>query len=351
MVALAGADLELREGEFLTLLGPSGSGKTTLLMMVAGLIQPDSGEVWIDGQLATYAPPFKRDVGMVFQNYALFPHLTVGENIAFPLRMRGVAEATIQREVQRVLEVVRLPDVGSRLPRALSGGQQQRVALARCMVYKPSIILMDEPLGALDKKLRDQMQLEIKQLHAELRITVLYVTHDQEEAMIMSDRICLMRDGHIEQIGTPDELYFQPRTRFAAEFLGESNVLACEVVGVEASHVVVTVSGVRLLAPQDERLRDARRVALMVRPERLAILDAQAARPRVQSENRLEGCLRQVIRVSGLTRYYVGLDSGQTIVASTLTGDAKTVATSGSRVALTWPPDAGILLPTGATTS
>jgi len=213
------------------------------------------------------------------------------------------------------------------------------------MVYKPSIILMDEPLGALDKKLRDQMQLEIKQLHAELRITVLYVTHDQEEAMIMSDRICLMRDGHIEQIGTPDELYFQPRTRFAAEFLGESNVLACEVVGVEASHAVVTVTGVRLLAPQDERLRDARRVALMVRPERLAIHDAQAARPGAQLENRLEGCLRQVIRVSGLTRYYVGLDSGQTIVASTLTGDAKTVATPGSRVALTWPPDAGILLP------
>ena len=224
MVALAGADLELREGEFLTLLGPSGSGKTTLLMIVAGLIQPDGGEVSIDGRLATYAPPFKRDVGMVFQNYALFPHLSVGENIAFPLRMRRVPEATIQQEVRRILEVVRLPDVGGRLPRALSGGQQQRIALARCMVYKPSIILMDEPLGALDKKLRDQMQLEIKQLHAELRITVLYVSHDQEEAMIMSDRICLMRDGHIEQIGTPDELYFQPRTRFAAEFLGESNV-------------------------------------------------------------------------------------------------------------------------------
>jgi len=348
VIALAGADLELREGEFLTLLGPSGSGKTTLLMMVAGLIQPDSGEVWIDGRLATYAPPFRRDVGMVFQNYALFPHLTVGENIAFPLRMRGVAEATIQQEVRRVLDVVRLPDVGGRLPRALSGGQQQRVALARCMVYKPSIILMDEPLGALDKKLRDQMQLEIKQLHAELRITVLYVTHDQEEAMIMSDRICLMRDGHVEQIGTPDDLYFQPRTRFAAEFLGESNVLTCEVVGVEASHVVVTAAGVRLRAPRDDRLGEARRVALMVRPERLAIVDAQGAGRGGELENRLEGCLRQVIRVSGLTRYYVRLDSGQTIVASTLTGDAKTVATPGSCVALTWPPDAGILLPPGA---
>jgi putative spermidine/putrescine transport system ATP-binding protein len=350
VVALAGADLELREGEFLTLLGPSGSGKTTLLMIVAGLIQPDGGEVWIDGQLATYAPPFKRDVGMVFQNYALFPHLSVGENIAFPLRMRRVPEATIQQEVRRVLDVVRLPDVGGRLPRALSGGQQQRIALARCMVYKPSIILMDEPLGALDKKLRDQMQLEIKQLHAELRITVLYVTHDQEEAMIMSDRICLMRDGQIEQIGTPDELYFQPRTRFAAEFLGESNVLVCEVVGVEASRVVVTAAGVRLRAPQDERLRDARRVALMVRPERLAIQEAPTAGPGAEPHNRLEGSLRQVIRVSGITKYYVELDNGQTIVASTLTGDAKTVSTPGARVGLTWPPDAGILLPEAATT-
>ena len=169
--------------------------------------------------------------------------------------------------------------------------------------------------------------------------------------MIMSDRICLMRDGHIEQIGTPDELYFQPRTRFAAEFLGESNVLACEVVGVEAAHVVVTVGGVRLRAPRDERLGDARRVVLMVRPERLAILDAQASGSGAELENRLEGSLRQVIRVSGLTRYYVGLDSGQTIVASTLTGDAKTVAAPGSRVALTWPPDAGILLPPAATGS
>ena len=219
VVAVAEADLEMREGEFLTLLGPSGSGKTTLLMMVAGLIQPDRGEVWIDGTLATYLPSFKRDIGMVFQSYALFPHLTVFENVAFPLRMRRVPEATTAREVQRVLEVVRLPGVGDRLPRALSGGQQQRVALARCIVYRPSIVLMDEPLGALDKKLRDQMQLEIKHLHTQLGITVLYVTHDQEEAMIMSDRICLMNEGRIEQIGTPSELYFRPRTVFAATLI------------------------------------------------------------------------------------------------------------------------------------
>ena len=205
VVALAGANVDLREGEFLTLLGPSGSGKTTMLMIIAGLTQPDSGDLWIDGQLATYTPSFKRDIGMVFQNYALFPHLSVYENIAFPLRMRKVSDDVIAKEVSRVLEIIRLPDVGDRLPRQLSGGQQQRIALARCIVYRPSIILMDEPLGALDKKLRDQLQLEIKQLHTELGITVLYVTHDQEEALVMSDRICLINEGEINQLGTLTE--------------------------------------------------------------------------------------------------------------------------------------------------
>ena len=351
VVALAGADVEMLEGEFLTLLGPSGSGKTTLLLMVAGLIHPDSGEVWIDGRLATYTPPFKRDVGMVFQNYALFPHLTVGENIAFPLRMRRMPEATILQEVRRVLEIVRLPHVEGRLPRALSGGQQQRIALARCMVYKPSIILMDEPLGALDKKLRDQMQLEIKQLHIELGITVLYVTHDQEEAMIMSDRICLMNDGHIQQIGTPDDLYFRPRTQFAAEFLGESNILTGEVTGVEGASVVVTAArGVKLRAPRSESLRDPRRVALMVRPERVTIQDAKTALPGSEPHNRLEGLLRQVILVGGVTKYYVTLDDGQTIVAFALTGDAKVVAAPGSRVSVTWPAASGVLLSAPAMT-
>src|SRR5665213_2550370 len=230
VMALAGASLDLAEGEFLTLLGPSGSGKTTLLMIVAGLVPPTGGEVWIDGKLATYAPPDKRDIGVVFQNYALFPHLTIRENIAFPLQMRRMPAARIASEVDRVLDIVQLPHVAERLPRELSGGQQQRIALARCMVYGPSIILMDEPLGALDRKLRDQMQLEIKGLHSRLGITVLYVTHDQEEALAMSDRICLMNNGRIEQIGTPQDLYFRPRTIFVADFLGESNILDATVV-------------------------------------------------------------------------------------------------------------------------
>ena len=249
IVALAGANIDLEEGEFLTLLGPSGSGKTTMLMLIAGLAQPDSGEVWIDGRLATYAPPHKRDIGMVFQNYALFPHLTVAENIAFPLRMRGQSETDIRREVARVLDLVQLPEIGDRLPRALSGGQQQRIALARCIVYRPSIVLMDEPLGALDKKLRDQMKLEIKRLHTELGITVLYVTHDQEEAMIMSDRICLMNNSRIEQIGSPAELYFSPRSVFAADFIGESNLLDGQVAAVDGSEVtLISTAGVLLKA-------------------------------------------------------------------------------------------------------
>src|SRR6202051_1790880 len=212
-VALPPIDLDVAQGEFLTLLGPSGSGKTTLLSLIAGLAQPDDGQVRINGVDVTYGAPYERDIGMVFQNYALFPHMTVAENVSFPLQMRKTDAKATRDKRRQALEMVHLPHLAGRYPRELSGGQQQRIALARCMVYKPSIILMDEPLGALDKKLRDQMQLEIKQLHAELRITVLYVTHDQEEAMIMSDRICLMNDGQIEQIGTPDELYFHPRTR------------------------------------------------------------------------------------------------------------------------------------------
>ena len=343
VVALASADLDLREGEFLTLLGPSGSGKTTLLMIVAGLIQPDRGEVWIDGRLATYTPTFKRDIGMVFQNYALFPHLTVHENIAFPLRMRRLPEATIAREVQRVLDEVRLPAVAHRLPRALTGGQQQRIALARCIVYQPSIILMDEPLGALDKKLRDQMQLEIKHLHTQLGITALYVTHDQEEAMIMSDRICLMNEGQIEQIGTPPELYFQPRSVFAADFLGESNILEATVAGTDGETTVLGgVAGATVRAAAHGGVKPGDRVRFMVRPERLGVLDGTAS-----ADNVLEGTLRDVILVGGVTKYYVALSDGRTVSATCLTAGPARAATPGSAVRVGWSIESTVLLPDG----
>ncbi|MBB1652067.1 ABC transporter ATP-binding protein, partial [Delftia sp. UME58] len=241
-VALAPTHLDVARGEFLTLLGPSGSGKTTLLSLIAGLAQPDEGRVLIDGADVTYGAPYERDIGMVFQNYALFPHMSIEENIAFPLKMRKVPAAEARRRAHEALEMVRLPHVASRLPRELSGGQQQRIALARCMVYRPAIILMDEPLGALDKKLRDQMQLEIKRIHRELGTTIVYVTHDQEEAMTMSDRICLMNGGAIEQLGTPADLYFRPRTLFVADFLGESNLLQGEVASVDGDILTVKLA-------------------------------------------------------------------------------------------------------------
>ncbi len=221
VMALHPTDLDLAEGEFLTLLGPSGSGKTTLLMMVAGLQLPDGGELMIDGVASTYLPTAQRDIGMVFQSYALFPHLSVFENIAFPLRMRRMPAADIRREVMRVLEIVSLGHVADRLPRALSGGQQQRIALARAIVYRPSIVLMDEPLSALDRKLREQLQDEIRSIHRQLGTTILFVTHDQGEALAMSDRICVMSHGRIEQSGSPEEVYARPANMFCANFLGE----------------------------------------------------------------------------------------------------------------------------------
>jgi ABC-type Fe3+/spermidine/putrescine transport system ATPase subunit len=217
--------LDVRAGEFLTLLGPSGSGKTTTLMMVAGFVLPDAGAVEIDGRDVTWLDPNRRGLGMVFQSYLLFPHLTVARNVAFPLEVRRTPRPRIQARVADVLDLVQLRGLEDRYPRQLSGGQQQRVALARALVYEPPVLLMDEPLGALDKKLREQMQLEIKRIQSRLGVTVLYVTHDQTEALTMSDRIAVMRGGRVEQVGAPDELYEGPANRFVADFLGESNFL------------------------------------------------------------------------------------------------------------------------------
>jgi putative spermidine/putrescine transport system ATP-binding protein len=343
VIALAGANIDLEEGKFLTLLGPSGSGKTTMLMLIAGLAQPDSGDVWIDGRLATYAPPHKRDIGMVFQNYALFPHLTVAENIAFPLRMRGKSETDIRREVARVLDLVRLPEIGGRLPRALSGGQQQRLALARCIVYRPSIVLMDEPLGALDKKLRDQMKLEIKRLHTELGITVLYVTHDQEEAMIMSDRICLMNNSRIEQIGSPADLYFSPRSVFAADFIGESNLLDAQVAALDDSEVtLIGPAGVLLKAkPGDGRaVRSGEAVKLMVRPEMLSVLQ-----PGAKADNVIEARLMDVILVGGVTKTYARLADGKVVAATGLTHGPLDAAEKDAGIRLGWAKESCVVLP------
>jgi len=258
--------------------------------------------VLIDGADVTYGAPYERDIGMVFQNYALFPHMSIEENIAFPLKMRKVPAAEARRRAHEALEMVRLPHVASRLPRELSGGQQQRIALARCMVYRPAIILMDEPLGALDKKLRDQMQLEIKRIHRELGTTIVYVTHDQEEAMTMSDRICLMNGGAIEQLGTPADLYFRPRTLFVADFLGESNLLQGEVTSVDGDTLTVKLAhqGVTGQALSNgSPIKAGQKVTVMLRPQNLRV---SASGPG------LTGKLLDVMVTGSLTKLY--LDSG-----------------------------------------
>jgi putative spermidine/putrescine transport system ATP-binding protein len=336
--ALAPTDIEIEAGEFVTLLGPSGSGKTTLLMIIAGLVEPDQGEVWIDGQPAGHTPPYRRDIGMVFQSYALFPHLTVFENIAFPLRMRRRGEQDTARAVNGVLEMVRLPAMGQRYPRELSGGQQQRVALARALVYRPSIILMDEPLGALDKKLREEMQLEIKELHTELGITVLYVTHDQEEALAMSDRICLMNHGSIAQIGTPTELYFAPTSVFAANFLGDSNILAARVADPGPPMTATLAAGVLVRARSTDGVAKDEPVHLLVRPESLRLLaDGEVA------ANHLSGELDDVIMLGDVTRYFVRLSDGSRVSAKRLTAAAPPPA-KGSPVTLGWSAEDTVIL-------
>ena len=331
VVALEAASIEMNEGEFLTLLGPSGSGKTTLLMAIAGINNPDSGEIWIDGKLATYLPPFKRDLGMVFQNYALFPHMTIFDNIAFPLLMRKMDKTLIRKEIARVLEIVELDYVAKRFPRELSGGQQQRIALARCIVYKPSIILMDEPLGALDKKLRGTLQREIKQLHENLGITVLYVTHDQEEAMVMSDRICVMNDGLIDQIGTPDELYFRPSTVFSADFLGESNLFNGEVLEVKKDSVVIRgPAGITVQGELSGSVNTGERVKFMVRPEFVYTDKA------VPSDNSVEGILKEVIVTGQITKYFVKLSDGTEMMSLQLTHREVDKIEIGRPIILSW---------------
>ena len=341
VVALDGADVELREGEFLTLLGPSGSGKTTLLMAIAGLNDPDRGEIWIDGKLATWLPPFERDIGMVFQNYALFPHMTIYENVAFPLRMRKQGEAAIREAVRRVLDTVQLPGVEDRMPRELSGGQQQRIALARCFVYEPSIILMDEPLGALDKKLRDALQREVKHLHENLGITVLYVTHDQEEAMVMSDRICLMNDARIEQIGTPADLYFRPASVFAADFLGESNLLPATVAGTGGGEVVLTTGDGRTVRGRAaEAVDPGERVRIMIRPENVDFVPGSGPEP----DNSVEGVLKEVLMSGQITRYFLELPDGAEMVATGLTGGDRGRPATGGAVRFGWAAEHTVVL-------
>ena len=334
-VAVDGLSLTVGEGDFMTLLGPSGSGKTTTLMIVAGFVPPDTGRVYLDGRDVTRLPAFKRGIGVVFQNYALFPHLTVFDNVAFPLRMRSRPSAEIRTRVDQVLALVGLPQAGSRYPRQLSGGQQQRVALARAIVFRPPLLLMDEPLGALDRKLREQMQLEIKRIQKELKITVVYVTHDQEEALVMSDRIALMRNGRIEQCGSARRLYDEPASEFAANFIGESNVFRGRVIGRAEGLLHIAAENLRLKARMPGGDRDVAGVTVVVRPEKIRLAeDGERVR-----ENACEGRIVETLYLGESTKYRVRVDRlGELTVRSQNSGAGDRYA-NGDVVRVTWSAD------------
>ena len=334
--AVAGVSLDIRSGEFLTLLGPSGSGKTTTLMMIAGFEMPTAGDIAIDGRSVVAVPPYRRNIGMVFQNYALFPHLKVADNIAFPLKQRGVPKGECAKLVADALELVHLPGYGERYPRQLSGGQQQRVALARAIVFKPRLLLMDEPLGALDKQLRESLQLEMRRLHADLGITFIYVTHDQEEALTMSDRIAVMNDGLVAQVGRPEDLYDRPETRFVAGFIGESNFMPATVRGLEGDVVVTECQGAIVRAMAPVRPAVGAQVMLTTRPERLRFADRDRAARDGAQENRLSVTVTEAVFAGERCRYMLQVGNGSSIVLKEPSSAAIRRRTAGERADIAW---------------
>ena len=304
-------NLAVRKGEFLTLLGPSGSGKTTSLMMLGGFEEPTFGHIFLDEEPVERLPPEKRNIGFVFQNYALFPHMTVAENVAFPLRYRGIKGQAAADKVAKALAMVHLGQFGVRKPSQLSGGQQQRVALARALVFDPTLVLMDEPLGALDKQLREHMQVEIKQLQRMLGITMVYVTHDQSEALTMSDRIAVFNDGRIQQLATPEVLYDEPANRFVAGFIGENNLIATTVERIEGGTAAVTLgNGTVMRAPVAPSSRVTGAATLAIRPERF-FLDEEAG----PGANRLHGTVADMFYLGDHLRLAVDVGGAKPILA------------------------------------
>jgi len=317
VVALAGVDLAIGAGEFFTLLGPSGSGKTTLLRLIAGFERPDAGRIELGGSDVTRTPPYARNVNTVFQDYALFPHMTVGQNIEYGLRVRRVPKAERREKVDRALEMVRLPGLGNRKPAQLSGGQRQRVALARAIVNEPQVLLLDEPLGALDFKLRQEMQIELQHVQREVGITFVYVTHDQEEALAMSDRVAVLSNGRLEQIGTPLEVYERPQTDFVAGFIGISNLIERD-----GRHMTIRPEKIRLLAEDEEPPPGAR----------------------VET-----GRIRDVVYVGVLTRYIVDLDAGGELVVARQNEQAPAATHDRGKTParIAWLPDQTITISQG----
>jgi spermidine/putrescine transport system ATP-binding protein len=345
---LPGLDLTVAEGEFLTLLGPSGCGKTTALRLLAGFEQPDAGEVRLDGVCVNGLPPHRRNVNTVFQSYALFPHMSLADNVAFGLKMNGIPRAEIGPRVKEALERVRLADYAARKPHQLSGGQQQRVALARALVNRPRVLLLDEPLSALDYRLRKEMQMELKSLQRTLGLTFIFVTHDQEEALSMSDRVAVMRSGVIQQIGSPREIYESPANRFVAEFVGESNILDGIVTGrPEPDAVVVRLEGLDCVLRTSLPFAVGDRLHVLLRPEDLRV---ETLPDGAAPAGRLAGQVLEKTYKGMTLDTLIRLDGGRTLLASEFfdEDDPSFDYALGQRVAVGWVPDWETVLPADA---
>ena len=329
--ALQSLDLDIEEGEFLTLLGPSGCGKTTTLRLIAGFITPSAGDIYLGEAEITHLPPQKRDVGMVFQDYALFPHMTIFDNIAFGLTERGIDKATIAKRVAELLDLVRLPEVAERYPAQMSGGQQQRIAVARAVAYTPKVLLMDEPLGALDLKLRESMQIELRRIQQELGITAVYVTHDQSEAMSMSDRIAVMNLGLLEQVGSAKEIYDSPATQFVADFVGQINFLPVEILGPEGDFVAVQTLGQRLQVPLSPDAPTSGNAQLAIRPERMHI---EASGSVSEGRQGLGGNVRDIQFAGNLLRIFIAVNDDHDLVIESRPKEVS--AEIGTTVMVSW---------------
>jgi putative spermidine/putrescine transport system ATP-binding protein len=320
--AVENFSIAAEEGEFISFLGPSGCGKTTTLRMIAGFIEPTAGEILIKGQKVNRVPPHQRDTGMVFQNYALFPHMNVFDNIAFGLRYRNVPKSEYKQRVREMLQLVHLPHIEGRRPSQLSGGQQQRIALARAMIIKPKVLLFDEPLSNLDAKLRENLRVELRQIQKEVGITAIFVTHDQEEALALSDRIVVMKDGQITQIGSPFDIYEKPVSEFVGDFIGQSNFIDGRVQSIAAARTVVSLPGdLRLTVNSTEDLQVDDPVKILIRAERIRVLPSDADIGAGDDCNNFDGTVEELSYLGSNVYYYVRLANKERVLAIEQTGE------------------------------
>ena len=341
--AVHDVSLTIEDNEFFSLLGPSGCGKTTVLRMISGFDSPSGGEIYLHGRLANAIPPYRRDTNLIFQHLALFPHVDVYDNVAFGLRLRRQPRDEISRKVRAMLQLVDLAGYESRRIHQLSGGQKQRVAIARALINEPAVLLLDEPLGALDLRLRMQMQVELKEIQHRVGTTFVYVTHDQTEALTMSDRIAVMNHGVIEQLGTGRDVYERPRTRFVATFLGDSNLLEARVESLDPQRTVLQAPGGRLTAPAGPALNPGDAVVLCVRPERLRLVGPCGAPPPGAYENSLAARVREIIYKGAFIEYRLTTAAGAPLIAQVHANGA-TVAERGAAVSVAWRRDDGVIL-------